>query len=100
MKPGPSDLIQPNSIKRYYVLVKSNTESEIFNCDLNGQPIISKKIMTNKIIRENTSQPAEIYDDSDDIKLGSGQPAKVNISGDLSVYGKVFDFTAVAEITS
>ena len=33
MKPGPYDVIQPQTVKRYTIVVTSATECEIYNLD-------------------------------------------------------------------
>ena len=49
MKPGPTDGIQANSIKKYTFIVRSDTTCDVYNLDNNGQTIVTQNLITNVI---------------------------------------------------
>lgn len=100
MKPGPTDDIQPNTIKKYTIVVRSSSTIDVFNVDLNGQKIVTQEIVTNTITREIPTDPVVIFQGSGEITLGSGELANISASGSLNVYGNLFEYTTVSLITA
>lgn len=106
MKPGlpdgtQSDVIQPKVIKQYKVVTTGASSCTIYNIDLNGQRMVTEKLITNVIERETVVEPVIIYQDGDaDITLGGDPPANVSVNGDLLATGNVYKFRSVATINA
>lgn len=79
MKPGPTDTIQPSTIKRYTIVITSNTTANIFNLDWNGTKLVTTELVTNVITTTSNS---------------------VKTNGSMTVYGNIFGFSSVDIITA
>lgn len=99
MKPGPTDDIQANTIKKYTIIVTSPSTIDVFNVDLNGQKIVTQEVVTNVITREVPTDPVVIFQGDGNISLGSGELANISAGGSLNIYGNLFEYTNVTLIT-
>lgn len=98
MKPGPTDVIQPKTIKRYTIVVRSSTTVDLYNLDYNGTPIVTEKIITNVIENNPTDvQPVQIFNNITELTIGTNMNFTTN--GDLSLTGNLFSYRSVASLS-
>jgi len=88
MSPGPTDILYPQTIKKYIVLIISNTTGTVFNLDWNGSKLVinddlivdgsiqanlftdSTSILTNGIINTNTVNGIDFNDGTATLSSG------------------------------
>lgn len=104
MRPGipngaQEDIIQPNSLKKYTIIVRSSTTYDVFNLGHNGQTLVTEKVITNNIEQKPGTTEVTLFQNVTNIVLGSGGTS-ANDDGSMTIYGNLFQFSSVAEIIS